>query len=97
MVAAANPKPDVVVDTDWIAARLGDPAVRLIEMDVNSKAYEQGHLPGSVLWNAYTDLRDATYRPVGRADLGGSCRGRASHPKAPSLSTATAHRSDSGC
>ena len=68
-MVAANPKPDVVVDTDWIAARLGDPAVRLIEMDVNSKAYEQGHLPGSVLWNAYTDLRDATYRPVGRADL----------------------------
>ena len=34
-----------------------------------TKVYGQGHLPGAVLWNAYTDLRDATYRPVGRADL----------------------------
>jgi thiosulfate/3-mercaptopyruvate sulfurtransferase len=61
---------EAVVDVDWIAARLGDPGVRLIEVDVSRAVYDEGHIPGAVLWNAYTDLRDADYRPVKEADLG---------------------------
>jgi thiosulfate/3-mercaptopyruvate sulfurtransferase len=61
---------EAVVDVDWIAARLGDPGVRFIEVDVSRAAYDGGHIPGAVLWNAYTDLRDAEYRPVKEADLG---------------------------
>lgn len=68
-MTASRPEPDVVVDTDWIAAHVGDPAVHLIEMDVNSKAFDQGHIPGAVLWNAYTDLRDTNYRPVGHGEM----------------------------
>ncbi len=61
--------PSVCVDPDWIAAHLGDPSVRLVEVDVSPAAYETGHVPGAVLWNAYADLRDSDYLPVGREEL----------------------------
>ena len=57
------------VDVDWIAAHLGEPGVRLVEIDVSRAAYDEGHIPGAVLWNAYTDLRDPNYKPAGLADL----------------------------
>lgn len=57
------------VDVDWIAAHLGDPGVRLVEVDVARGSYDEGHIPGAVLWNAYTDLRDQNYKPVGLAEL----------------------------
>lgn len=57
------------VDVEWIAAHVGDPGVRLVEVDVSRAAYDEGHVPGAVLWNAYTDLRDASYTPVGVAEL----------------------------
>jgi thiosulfate/3-mercaptopyruvate sulfurtransferase len=60
---------NAIVDVEWIAAHVGDPGVRLIEVDVARAAYDEGHIPGAVLWNAYTDLRDATYRPVGLPEL----------------------------
>lgn len=58
-----------MVDPDWIADNHDDPGVRLIEVDVSSAAYEAGHIPGAVLWNAYADLRNREYRPVPRAEL----------------------------
>ena len=63
-------KREAVVDVDWIAARFGDPSIRLVEVDVSRAAYEGGHIPGAVLWNAYADLRDEDYRLVGAAELG---------------------------
>lgn len=48
---------------------MGDPSVRIVEVDVSRAAYDEGHIPGAVLWNAYTDLRDPDYRPVGLAEL----------------------------
>jgi thiosulfate/3-mercaptopyruvate sulfurtransferase len=59
-----------IVDVDWIAAHLADPDVRLVEVDVSRAAYDDGHIPGAVLWNAYADLRDQHYRPVGLQELG---------------------------
>jgi thiosulfate/3-mercaptopyruvate sulfurtransferase len=59
----------VTVDVDWIAAHAGDPGVRLVEVDVTRAAFDKGHLPDAVVWNAYTDLRDENYRPVGLAEL----------------------------
>ncbi len=58
-----------LVDPDWIEAHLGDPAVRLIEVDVSPAAYEAGHIPGAVFWSSYRDLRDSAYLPVERAEL----------------------------
>jgi thiosulfate/3-mercaptopyruvate sulfurtransferase len=59
-----------LVDVGWIAAHLADPDVRLIEVDVSPAAFDEGHIPGASLWNAYGDLRDARYVPIGREALG---------------------------
>jgi thiosulfate/3-mercaptopyruvate sulfurtransferase len=57
------------VDVESIAAQVGDPGVRLVEIDVSRAAFDEGHIPGAVLWNAYADLRDESYRPVGLGEL----------------------------
>lgn len=59
----------LLVDPEWIAAHLEDPGVRLIEVDVGPAAYDAGHIPGAVLWNAYTDLRHPDYTPIDAAEL----------------------------
>jgi thiosulfate/3-mercaptopyruvate sulfurtransferase len=65
----ANVGMDAIVDAGWVADHAGDPDVRLVEVDVSPATYNQGHIPGAVLWNAYADLRDAGYRPIPRADF----------------------------
>ena len=62
-------QPDATVDARWIVAHVGDPGVRFVEVDVSRAAYEQGHIPGAIFWDAYADLRDAAYRPVPLPDL----------------------------
>jgi thiosulfate/3-mercaptopyruvate sulfurtransferase len=52
------------VSPDWIASHLGDPSVRVVEIDVSPAAYGSGHIPGAVFWNAYGDLRPVAYQPV---------------------------------
>jgi len=52
----------VLVDPAWLEARLGDPAVRVVEVDVSRAAYDEWHIDGAVLWNVYADLKDADYR-----------------------------------
>ena len=58
-----------IVDATWVAGHLREPGIRLIEVDVSKAAYDQGHIPGAVFWNAYADLRDAAYQPIARATL----------------------------
>jgi thiosulfate/3-mercaptopyruvate sulfurtransferase len=58
-----------LVDPRWLSARLSDPDVCVVEVDVSSAAYDDWHIDGAVLWNIYTDLRDAEYRPVGAAPV----------------------------
>ncbi len=58
-----------VIDVSWIADHLDDPSVRFIELDVSRAAYDQGHIPGALLWNAYTDLRHADYRPLDTSEF----------------------------
>jgi thiosulfate/3-mercaptopyruvate sulfurtransferase len=60
---------DATVDVAWMAAHLDDPKLRIVEIDVSRAAYDQGHIPRAVFWNAYADLRDAAYQPVGRTTL----------------------------
>jgi thiosulfate/3-mercaptopyruvate sulfurtransferase len=54
--------PDVLVGTDWLADHLDDAAIRVVEVDEDTTAYEKGHIPGAVMWNWATDL----HAPVGR-------------------------------
>jgi thiosulfate/3-mercaptopyruvate sulfurtransferase len=49
--------PDSLVSTDWAVEHLDDPGVRFVEVDVDTTAYEKGHLPGAVGWNWRNDLQ----------------------------------------
>jgi 3-mercaptopyruvate sulfurtransferase SseA len=53
-----------LVSTEWVAAHGGDPGVRLVEVDVDTGAYDQGHLRGAVGWNWQTDLSDPVRRDL---------------------------------
>jgi len=62
MANYANPA--ALVTTDWVAEHLNDPKVRLIEVDVDTSAYEQGHIPGAVGVNWSTELEDTIRRDI---------------------------------
>ncbi|MGL5074953.1 MAG: sulfurtransferase [Waterburya sp.] len=49
--------PETLVDTQWLSEHLNDPTVSIIEMDLSSEAYEQGHIPSSIFWNANALLK----------------------------------------
>ena len=51
-----------LVSPGWLDAHLHDPAVRVVEVDVSRRAYDEWHIAGAVLWNVYADLKDADYR-----------------------------------
>jgi len=56
--------PEVLVTTDWINANLGTPGVRLVEVDVDTQAYDAGHIPGAVGFNWQTQLQDQLTRDI---------------------------------
>lgn len=60
---------EAFVDGDWLARQGQDGGVRVVEVDVSRAAYDAGHIPGAVMWDAYADLRGEDYMPVDRAAL----------------------------
>jgi thiosulfate/3-mercaptopyruvate sulfurtransferase len=55
---------DVLVTTDWVAQHLNDAGVRIVEVDVDTAAYDTGHLPGAAGWNWTTELCDTLTRDI---------------------------------
>ena len=43
--------PEVLVETDWVKRNLNKPGIRIVEIDVDTKAYAAGHIPGAVAFN----------------------------------------------
>jgi thiosulfate/3-mercaptopyruvate sulfurtransferase len=60
---------DVLVQPEWLEEYLDDPAVRVVEVDVSRRAYDEWHIDGAVLWNVYQDLKDADYRLADTASV----------------------------
>jgi thiosulfate/3-mercaptopyruvate sulfurtransferase len=56
--------PNALVSPEWAQEHLDDPGVRFVEVDVDTEAYEQGHLPGAVGWNWETQLSDGVRRDI---------------------------------
>ncbi len=56
--------PDILVSTAWVAEHLNDPNVRLVEVDVDTKAYDEGHAPGALGWSWNTQLCDTVRRDI---------------------------------
>ncbi|HLW03617.1 MAG TPA: sulfurtransferase [Ktedonobacterales bacterium] len=62
--------PEALVDAEWVQAHLTDPTVRLIEVDVDTLAYDQGHITGAVGFNWQRELQDQVQRaPVSKEQL----------------------------
>jgi thiosulfate/3-mercaptopyruvate sulfurtransferase len=57
-------RPDSLVTTDWVAEHKNDPNVRLVEVDVDTAAYDTGHIPGAVGWNWKSQLETDVMRDV---------------------------------
>ena len=59
-----------LVSTDWAREHLADPTVRFLEVDVDTDAYDTGHLPGATGINWKSQLTDPVMRDlVSRDDL----------------------------
>ena len=54
--------PEVLVDTDWVAAHLDDPNVRIVESDEDIMLYGIGHIPGAIELDWVSDLQDSVRR-----------------------------------
>jgi thiosulfate/3-mercaptopyruvate sulfurtransferase len=55
-------RPEALVDTDWLAAHLHDPQVRVIESNEDVLLYDTGHIPNAVHIDWRSDLQDDTQR-----------------------------------
>ena len=56
--------PQSLVSTDWVAQHQNDPKVKLVEVDVDTAAYDKGHLRNATGWNWQTDLNDRVRRDI---------------------------------
>ncbi len=53
---------DVLVSTEWVAAHLDDPNVRIVESNEDQLLYTAGHIPGAVEVDWTADLNDQVRR-----------------------------------
>ncbi|HEU5220350.1 MAG TPA: sulfurtransferase [Gemmatimonadales bacterium] len=59
--------PEVLVSTEWVAAHLDDPSVRLLESDEDVLLYESGHIRGARKLDWVDELNDPVERDyIGR-------------------------------
>jgi thiosulfate/3-mercaptopyruvate sulfurtransferase len=56
--------PEVLVSTDSVAQRTNDPKIRLVEVDVDTSAYEKGHIKNAIAWNWTSQLQDNVRRDI---------------------------------
>jgi thiosulfate/3-mercaptopyruvate sulfurtransferase len=56
--------PETLVSTDWVAQHRDDKNLRLVEVDVDTTAYSQGHIAGAVGWNWTSQLCDGVRRDI---------------------------------
>ncbi len=55
---------DVLVTTQWVADHLNDAKVKLIEVDVDTTQYDEGHAPGAIGFNWTSQLQDQLRRDI---------------------------------
>jgi thiosulfate/3-mercaptopyruvate sulfurtransferase len=57
--------PEALVDTRWVLDRHADPNVRVVEVDYDPISnYNQGHVPGAILFDWKRDLNDQINRDI---------------------------------
>jgi thiosulfate/3-mercaptopyruvate sulfurtransferase len=67
-MSASYAHPEVLVNTDWVASHAAshprDANVRVVEVDVDTKAYDESHVPGAIAWAWNTQLCDTVVRDI---------------------------------
>ena len=63
-LAASSTQQAVLVSTDWVSQHATDSAVRIVEVDVDTKAYSEGHIPNAIGWAWDTQLCDTVRRDI---------------------------------
>jgi thiosulfate/3-mercaptopyruvate sulfurtransferase len=64
------PAQDVLVSTDWVAQHGSDAGVKLVEVDVDTNAYDEGHIAGAIGFNWTSQLQDQVRRDIlSKADV----------------------------
>jgi thiosulfate/3-mercaptopyruvate sulfurtransferase len=56
--------PTALVATAWVAEHGGDPDLRLVEVDVDTAAYDTAHVAGAVGWHWQRDLQQRPKRDI---------------------------------
>jgi thiosulfate/3-mercaptopyruvate sulfurtransferase len=56
--------PEVLVSTEWVAAHVDDPMVRLVEVGLDTSSYEKGHIKNAMGWSWTTQLNDPLRRDI---------------------------------
>ncbi len=56
--------PEVLVDTDFVARHLDDTKIRLVEVDVDTTAFDSGHIRGAIGWNWQRETQDQVRRDL---------------------------------
>ncbi len=68
--------PETLVTTAWVAKHGADPGIAVVEVNVDTTLYDEGHIPGAIGWSWKTQLADQVRRdilsPEAMADLLGS-------------------------
>jgi len=54
--------PGVLISDAELEAKLGDPSIRIVEVDEDTSLYGKGHIPGAIAWNWKTELHDPLRR-----------------------------------
>ncbi len=57
-------KQDMLVTTDWVAQHGNDSGIRIVEVDVDTQAYTEGHVTNAVGWAWDTQLCDTVRRDI---------------------------------
>ena len=61
---ASYAHPEVLVTTDWVAQHCRDTGVRIVEVDVDTGSYDEGHVPGAIGWAWDSQLCDTLVRDI---------------------------------
>ena len=62
--AASQQQRTALVTTDWVAAHVNDASIRVVEVDVDTTAYREGHVHGAIGWAWDTQLCDTLRRDI---------------------------------
>jgi thiosulfate/3-mercaptopyruvate sulfurtransferase len=56
--------PEVLVDIAWAKSNLGNAKNKFVEIDVDTAAYDSGHIPGAIAFNWRTQLQNQVSRDI---------------------------------